>query len=107
MYYYIKPPVRLACLIHAASVHSEPESNSPKIIITDSVLTENVTGYRPLLRAGRLTPHAFQRAAHFSTFLFQPVLLAQVLLIKDPYLRGLKIRLLLLESQPAFRLARN
>ena len=26
-----KYPVRLACLIHAASVRSEPESNSPKI----------------------------------------------------------------------------
>ncbi len=28
-YYYISDPVRLACLKHAASVRSEPESNSP------------------------------------------------------------------------------
>ena len=30
LYCYINDPVRLACLIHAASVRSEPESNSPK-----------------------------------------------------------------------------
>ncbi len=29
-YCYSTDPVRLACLIHAASVRSEPESNSPK-----------------------------------------------------------------------------
>jgi hypothetical protein len=29
-YCYSSNPVRLACLIHAASVRSEPESNSPK-----------------------------------------------------------------------------
>ena len=29
MYYYTYNSVRLACLIHAASVRSEPESNSP------------------------------------------------------------------------------
>ncbi len=32
MYCYLTDPVRLACLIHAASVRSEPESNSPKNI---------------------------------------------------------------------------
>ena len=30
MYCYTVNPVRLACLNHAASVHSEPGSNSPK-----------------------------------------------------------------------------
>ena len=32
LYCYPTDPVRLACLIHAASVRSEPESNSPKNI---------------------------------------------------------------------------
>ena len=33
LYCYINNPVRLACLIHAASVRSEPESNSPKKLV--------------------------------------------------------------------------
>jgi hypothetical protein len=38
MYCYIRKPVRLACLNHAASVHSEPGSNSPKRIRESRIL---------------------------------------------------------------------
>ena len=37
--YYYNCPVRLACLIHAASVRSEPESNSPKSVSENEILT--------------------------------------------------------------------
>jgi hypothetical protein len=38
MYCYTRKPVRLACLNHAASVHSEPGSNSPKRIRESRIL---------------------------------------------------------------------
>ena len=38
MYCYTEKPVRLACLNHAASVHSEPGSNSPKRIRESRIL---------------------------------------------------------------------
>jgi hypothetical protein len=34
--FYLKNHVRLACLNHAASVHSEPGSNSPNQLFLDS-----------------------------------------------------------------------
>src|SRR5262249_54151608 len=37
IYCYTRISVRLACLIHAASVRSEPESNSPYILKTLSL----------------------------------------------------------------------
>ena len=37
-YCYPKRPVRLACLNHAASVHSEPGSNSPKRVLNLVIL---------------------------------------------------------------------
>ena len=61
--------VRLACLIHAASVRSEPESNSPKrkyVVSAGKPAPTNIlTGIRvptfkhPVYRA----PHRFKRAA--------------------------------------------
>ena len=61
--------VRLACLIHAASVRSEPESNSPKrkyvVSAGEPAPTNILTGIRvptfkhPVYRA----PHRFKRVA--------------------------------------------
>ena len=55
-------PVRLACLIHAASVHSEPGSNSPlkKSLTCDSGSTFKV-GRRPESHEARGAPHTALR----------------------------------------------
>ena len=45
MYCYIYCPARLACLNHAASVHSEPGSNSPKRV--QNLVIHELLRYRP------------------------------------------------------------
>src|SRR5437899_11226242 len=53
--------VRLACLIHAANVRSEPGSNPSKVVACNS-LAAGVTPAGPWLTAGEGENQAFQRA---------------------------------------------
>ncbi len=50
----VKVPVRLACLIHAASVRSEPESNSPLKTLGDE---SQQTHHQSLISAGSRYNH--------------------------------------------------
>lgn len=49
----IATSARLACLIHAANVHSEPGSNPSKICITDSLLSADSEKVQPVCHPGQ------------------------------------------------------
>ena len=100
---FAKDLVRLACLIHAASVRSEPESNSPKrkyvVFAGKPAMTNILTGNgvptfkHPFYRA----PHRFKRAvrnAQISFFNFLSILLeSEDLSLIEPVFSKIKLPL--------------
>ena len=79
-YCYPSDPVRLACLIHATSVRSEPESNSQKKNF-ESLLLEALAGFRAPHKLPVCVPPPFRwirsgsslRSAFFSTISCQKI----------------------------------